>query len=140
MATRDQNLAVIGAVYATFAISQTGGVDDLTDVDIGNAVTLTDNYEVGPTTDNAGLLGKLIALTLRDGDDGDRLATVQIGGVCTVPITTTYPSVGDRVVCGTNGAVKQAPALAANDPAGGNIARGTVLAVDGATECTLLLN
>ncbi len=140
MGTRDQNLESIGALYATFAISQTGGVDDLTDDDIGTAVTITDNYEVGPTTNNAMVLGKLIALTLRDGDDGDRVATVQIGGVCTLPITTVYPVIGNRVVCGTDGTVKQAPALGGDDPAGGNIARGTVLAVNGTTDCTLLLN
>jgi hypothetical protein len=140
MAIREQNLEAIGAVYATFAVSQTGGVDDLSDTDIGLAVTLTDDYEVGPAADNEQLLGKLVALTLRDGDDGERLATVQIGGVCTLPISTTYPTVGDGVVCGANGTVKQAPALGGNDPAGGNIARGTVFAVDGTSDCTLLLN
>jgi hypothetical protein len=140
MTVRDHNLDSIGELFATFKVHQTAGEDDLTDADIGCAVTLTDDYEVGPGTDGALLLGKLTALTLQDGDDGDRLATVQIGGVCTLPITTTYPAVGNRVVCGASGTVKQAPALTGNDPAGGNVARGTVLAISGTSECTLLLN
>jgi hypothetical protein len=140
MTVRDHNLESIGEVFATFTIKQTAGSDDLTDADIGKAVTLTSDYEVGPGGDGDILLGKLIDLTLEDGNDGDRLATVQIGGICTLAITTTYPTVGDRAVCGANGTIKQAPALASNDPAGGNIARGTVLSVSGTTECTLLLN
>ncbi len=140
MTVRDHNLESVGEVFATFTIHQTGGVDDLADDDIGCAVRLTDNHEIGPGADGATLLGKLITLTLQDGDDGDRLATVQVAGVCNLPITTTYPTVGDRVVCGANGTVKQAPALAGNDPAGGNVARGTVLAVNGTSECTILLN
>jgi hypothetical protein len=140
MTVRDHNLESIGEVFATFKVKQTASDDDLTDSDIGRAVTITDDYEVGPGTDGDTLLGKLIDLTLQDGDDGNRLATVQIGGVCTLPITTTYPTVGDRVLCGASAAIKQAPVLAGVDPAGGNIARGTVLAVNGTTECTLLLN
>lgn len=140
MTIRAQNLETIHPVYATFAIHQTGGVDDLKDADIGTAVTLTGGYEVGPAASGSTLLGKLVALTLMDADDGDRLATVQIGGICTLPISATYPTVGDRVVGGGSGTVRQAPALTGNDPAGGNIARGTVLAVTGTSECTLMLN
>lgn len=140
MAVREHNLESVGEVFATFKIKQTASKDDLIDADIGNAVTPTGQYEVGPGTDGDILLGKLIDLTLEDGDDGDRLATVQIGGTCILPITTTNPVVGNRVLCGAAGAVKQAPVLSADDPAGGNIARGTVLAVNGTTECTILLN
>ncbi len=140
MGIRDQNLEATGAVFASFSIKQTGGVDDLKDADIGKAVTLSSNNQVGPTTDGSVLLGKLIDLTLTDAENGKRVATVQIGGVMTVPITTTYPQVGNRVVGGANGTVKQAPALTDYDPAGGNIARGTVIAVNGTTECTLVLN
>jgi hypothetical protein len=140
MSVRDHNLESIGELFATFKIKQTAGSDDLTDADIGKAVTITAAYEAGPGGNGDVLLGKLISLTLEDGNDGDRLATVQIGGVCTLAITTTYPVVGNRVVCGANGTVKQAPALAANDPAGGNVARGTVLAVNGTSACTILLN
>ena len=140
MTVRDHNLESIGELFATFKVKQTASADDLTDSDIGNAVTLTANNEVGPGTDGDTLLGKLIDLTLQDGDDGNRLATVQIGGVCTLPIATTYPTVGDRVLCAAAAEVKQAPALAGDDPAGGNVARGTVLSVNGTTECTLLLN
>jgi hypothetical protein len=140
MSVRDHNLGSVGELFATFKVKQTAGSDDLTDADIGKAVTITAGYEAGPGGNGDVLLGKLISLTLEDGNDGDRLATVQIGGVCTLATTTTYPVVGNRVVCGANGTVKQAPALAANDPAGGNIARGTVLAVNGTSECTILLN
>ncbi len=140
MGIRDQNLEATGAVFATFSIKQTGGVDDLKDADAGKAVRLTGDNQVGPTADGAGLAGKLIDLTLTDADDGKRVATVQIAGVMTLPITTTYPVVGDRVVCGANGAVKKAPALTDYDPAGGNLARGTVIAVSGTTDCTLILN
>jgi len=140
MTVRDHNLESIGELFATFKVKQTAGVDDLTDAHVGKAVTLTGSHEVGPGTDGAILLGKLIDLTLDSAAAGRRLATVQIGGVCRLAITTTYPVVGNRVVCGANATVKQAPALAGNDPAGGNIARGTVLAVNGTTDCTVLLN
>ncbi len=140
MTIRDHNLESIGELYATFKIKQTAGVDDLNDSHIGKAVTLTASHEVGPGTDLSVLLGKLIDLTLEDRDTGQRFATVQIGGVCKLPITTTNPVIGNRVVCGANGAVKQAPALAGSDPAGGNTARGTVIAVNGTSDCTILLN
>lgn len=140
MSIREQNLEAVAPVLATFEISQTDNVDDLKDADIGKAVSLTDDYEVGPCSSGSMLLGKLIALTLTDNDDGERLATVQIGGICRLSISTTYPSVGNRVVGGANGTVKQAPVLTGYDPAGGNIARGTVLEVNGTTDCTILLN
>lgn len=140
MTIREHNLDTIAPVLATFKIHQTAGVDDLKDENLGCAVCLTGHYEVGPCTSNSVLLGKLVALTLTDGDDGERLATVQIGGVCRLPITTTYPVIGNRVVGGAGGTVKQAPVLTGYDPAGGNIARGTVLEVNGTTDCTILLN
>lgn len=140
MSIREQNLETVAPILATFKISQTGGVDDLKDVDIGKAVTLTSDYEVGPCSDGSILLGKLMALTLTDNDDGNRLATVQIGGICRLPVSATYPSVGDRVIGGSSGTVKQAPVLAGYDPAGGNICRGTVLEVNGTADCTILLN
>jgi hypothetical protein len=122
------------------AIHQTGGTDDLKDANIGEPVSLTGNYEVGRTSDGSILIGKLLTLTLTDSDDGERLATVQIGGICTLAISATNPTVGDRVVGGTAGTVKQAPGLAGDDPAGGNVARGTVIAVNGTSECTVILN
>jgi hypothetical protein len=139
MGIRDQNLEATGAVLATFSINQTGGVDDLKDSDKGNAVRVTGNNQISATTDGSVFLGKLVDLTLTDSDDGKRVATVQISGVMTVPITTTYPQVGDRVVGGDSGSVKQAPALTGYDPDGGNVARGTVIAVNGTSECTLIL-
>jgi len=80
-----------------------------------------------------------MALTLSDIDAGKRMATVQIGGIMTLSITTTYPTVGNRVVGGYSGLIKQAPALAGDDPAGGNIARGTVLEVNGTSTCTIFM-
>jgi len=140
MTIRAQNLETISPVYATFAVHQTDGTDDLKDDNIGQAVSLTGDYEVGPASAGSVLLGKLTALTLTDADNGERLATVQIGGICILPISATYPGVGDRIVGGPSGTVKQAPALAGDDPAGGNIARGTVIAVNGTIQCTIILN
>lgn len=139
MAVRDQNLDAVAPVLATFTIKQTTGVDGLKDANIGEPVVLTASGEVGPIGDGVQLLGRLISLTLSDNDDGDRLATVQVGGICRLAITTTYPTVGNRVVGGASGTVKQAPTVA-SDPAGGNVARGTVLDVNGTTDCVILLN
>jgi len=139
MSVRDLNLEAIAPMLATFEIHQTDGVDDLADADLGQAVTLTGDNEIGPAGDGDQVLGKLISLTLEDRDNGERLATVQVGGICRLGITTTYPEVGNRVVGGAGGAVKQAPTVA-SDPAGGNVARGTVLAVNGTTDCVILLN
>jgi hypothetical protein len=140
MPIRTQNLDVIAPVLATFSISQTASVDDLKDANLGQPVILTGNNEVGPIGAGDQLLGKLVALTLSDGDDGERAATVQIGGVCRLAISATVPVVGNRVVGGTTGTIKQAPVLSAFDPVGGNVARGTVLEVNGTTDCVILLN
>lgn len=140
MTIRDQNLETVAPAMATFKIHQTAGIDDLKDQHLGQPVTLTGNNEIGPIAANGQLFGKLIALTLTDADTGKRWATVQIGGICKLAISATYPAVGNRVVGGTSGTVKQAPVLTGYDPAGGNVARGTVIAVNGTTDCTLLLN
>ena len=139
MSVRDQNLEAIAPVLATFNISQTAAVDDLKDDNIGEPVMLSASNEVGPITAGEQLLGKLISLTLTDNDDGERLATVQIGGICRLAISTTYPTIGNRVVGGTSGTVKQATTVA-SDPAGGNVARGTVLEINGTTNCVIILN
>ncbi|HER00515.1 MAG TPA: hypothetical protein ENO22_14355 [candidate division Zixibacteria bacterium] len=139
MSVREQNLETVAPVFATFSIHQTAGEDDLADEDIGCAVSLTGDFEVGPASDESVVLGKLTALSLSDIDSGRRMATVQIGGVMTLPITTTYPTVADRIVGGVSGAVKQAPALTSDDPAGGNIARGIVLEVNGTSSCTVYM-
>lgn len=139
MGVRDQNLETTGAVYLTFDISQTAGVDDLKDSDIGKAMMLASGNHVKATTDGALLLGKLVALTLTDADNGRRKATVQVAGVMTLEISATYPAIGNRVAGAASGKVKQAPILTDYDPAGGNIARGLVLSVNGTNDCTLLL-
>ena len=140
MTVRNQNLETTGAVYASLKIHQTAGNDDLTDSDIGKAVTVLGNYEVGPGSDGDALLGKLVDLSLTDNDNGLRVATVLVTGITTLPAAATVPSVGDRVVVNGSGSVKQAPALSGNDPAGGNVARGTVIDVNGTSEVTLILN
>ena len=140
MAIREQNLETVAPVLATFAIHQTSGVNDLKDANLGEPVALTGSNEIGPIGDGDRLLGKLIDLTLSDADDGHRVATVQIGGVCRLPISATYPSVGDSVVGGSAGTIRQAPALSGYDPAGGNPARGIVLAVNGTENCVVVLN
>jgi hypothetical protein len=140
MTIREQNLETLSPELAAFAVHQTAGVDDLNDAGIGLAVTLTGNNEVGPAGDGDPVVGKLIDLSLSDIDTGKRVATVQIGGTCRLGISTPYPVPGDRVVGAASGTVKQAPALTGYDPAGGNVARGTVLAVNGVIDCVLLLN
>ena len=139
MTIRDHNLETIAPVLATFKIHQTGSVDDLKDADIGAPVALSGNSEIGPLAADGQLLGKLISLTLTDADDGERVATVQIGGVCRLAVTTPAPSVGNRVVGGGSGTVKQAPTVA-SDPDGGNIGRGTVLEINSGVDCLILLN
>ena len=138
MSIREQNLETIAPVLATFKISQTASVDDLKDTHIGQPVTLTDDNEAGPIGDGNIVLGKLISLTLTDSDDGQRLAAVQIGGICRLAVTTTVPTVGDRVVGGANGTVKKAPS--GTVPDGGHLGRGIVLEVNGTTDCVIFLS
>jgi hypothetical protein len=140
MTVRDQNLETVAPVLATFKIKQNTGVDDLKDANLGQPVMLTGNNEVGQISAGGQLLGKLIALTLTDNDNGKRVATVQIGGICRLATSATTPTMGNRVVGGTTGTVKQAPVLTGYDPAGGTVARGTVLEVNGSTDCVILLN
>lgn len=140
MTIRSQNLETIAPMLATFAVSQTASVDDLKDANIGEPIELTGDYEVGPISVSGQLLGRLVDLSLSDNDDGQRVATVQVGGICRLAISATVPTVGNRLVGGTAGTVKQAPALATDDPAGGNTGRGTVLSVNGTTDCVVLLN
>jgi hypothetical protein len=140
MSIRDHNLESIAPVFASFKIKQTTGTDDLKEANLGQPVMLTGNSEVGPISAGGQLLGKLIALTLTDNDNGKRVATVQIGGICRLAVSATVPVVGNRVVGGTTGTIKQAPVLAAYDPAGGNIAHGTVIDINGTTDCLILLN
>ncbi|MCP4582260.1 MAG: hypothetical protein GY839_11645 [candidate division Zixibacteria bacterium] len=140
MTIREQNLETTGAVYVSFKIHQTAGKNDLSDNDISKAVAIIDNYEVGPGSDGDLLLGKLIDLSLSDADTDGRVATIQIAGVMTLPATATVPSLGDQVIVDGSGSVKQAPALGGDDPAGGNIGRGTVIDVNGTSEVTLILN
>ena len=136
MSVRNQDLESIAPVLVTFEIKQTGSVDDLKDANIGQPVTLSASGEVGPVSAGTIVMGKLISLTLSDNDDGDRLATVQVGGVCRLAVSATVPALGNRVVGGTAGTVKQAPT--GTVPAGGHIGRGVVLEVNGTTDCVIL--
>ncbi len=115
----------IGALYGSFNVELSEGEPTLTSDDVGKAVVIADDNTVGLGADGGKLLGRLEAI------EGE-LATVQIAGVVRLALAAgeTAPSVGDAVVVDGAGAVYQAPALAGNDPAGGNVARGIALAVD----------
>ncbi|MBN2326313.1 MAG: hypothetical protein JXR73_04100 [Candidatus Omnitrophica bacterium] len=126
----------IGALYATFSIHKTGEAYDLDESHVGDAVALSGSNEIGHGSDGAQLLGRLEYVA-------DGLATVQIQGVVRFALSggKTAPGVGHGVVVDGAGGVYQAPAVAggAGDPAGGNIARGTTLAVIGSSMCDVLL-
>ena len=127
----------LGALYATFKIDKTGQNYDLTTDNLGDAVSLSGGNEVDHGTDGGQLLGRLEHVA-------NGLATVQIAGVARFDIDTgkTAPQLGNGVVVNGAGKVYQAPAIdgASGDPPGGNIARGTVIAVDSTNNtCDILL-
>ena len=127
----------IGALYATFDIDTTDSEYDLTSENIGDAVALSASNEVDLGADGGQLLGRLEHV-----DNG--LATVQIAGVVRFNINTEEdsPALGNGVVIDGTGKVYQAPAIdgATGDPAGGNIARGTVIAIDAVNDtCDVFL-
>ncbi|MEE9552949.1 MAG: hypothetical protein V3W18_01530, partial [candidate division Zixibacteria bacterium] len=64
MTVRVQDLQTVGFQTATFKVHQTTGSDDLVDADIGKALTILDDYEVGPGADGDVLIGQLISLSL----------------------------------------------------------------------------
>lgn len=133
----NQNLEAIAPMLATFTIKQVDGIDDLKDANLGDPVKLTGNFEIGPMGNGDHLLGKLIAMSLTDDHDGERLATVQIGGICRLATSHPYPHIGNGVAGGTApGTVRQASFLFHNN----NIARGIVMCVNGSTDCMVLLN
>lgn len=126
----------IGAFYATFNIHKSGEVYDLNETHIGYAVALSGNYEISLGSDGAMLLGRLEHV------NGGQ-ATVLIRGVVRLGLSAgkTAPNVRNGVVVDGAGKVYQAPAIpgGTGDPAGGNIARGTTLSVNGTSECDVLL-
>ena len=135
--TRSVDNNGIGALYATFDITQTEGAYDLTLDNVGDAVALADNNQINHGADGGKILGRLAHVS-------GGLATVQLAGVARLNVNTgeTPPAVGDAVVVDGAGKVYQAPAIAGatGDPAGGNVARGTVLAVDSTLHtCDVLL-
>lgn len=128
MTTHNHDLQAIAPVLATFDVQQVDGIDSLKDVNLGDPVSLTGDLEVGPVWDGSLVLGKLIALTLNDCDDGDRAATLQIGGVCKFrcePLTQLEGTVVGSAV----------PGLVSS---GGN-GRGLIIRVKDGT-CTVLLD
>ncbi len=104
MTARERNFEAIAPVLATFKIHQTNGKDDLTDDNIGEPVMLTGSLEVGPTAPLSKVLGRLVAIPTPC-DDGPTLATVQIGGICTLPARRPLPGIGDPVIGGGPGCV-----------------------------------
>ena len=69
MSIREQNLEASGAVYLSFEVNQTAGVDDVKNADIGKAMQLVGNYKIKPAADGTMVIGKLTALTLTDADN-----------------------------------------------------------------------
>lgn len=127
----------IGALYATFTISKSGEDYDLTSDNVGDAVHISGNNQINHGSDGDQLLGRLEYVI-------GGLATVQITGVARFDVNTskTAPVVGNKVIVDGAGKVYQAPAIAGvtGDPAGGNIARGLVIAVDSTNNtCDILL-
>lgn len=126
----------IGALFATFEIHQNGGEYQLDESHIGDAVALADNNTINHGSNGAKLLGRLEHVCAG-------LATVQISGVVRLKLKAgaTAPNVGESVVLDGEGSVYQAPAIdgAFGDPAGGNVARGLTLAVDGTSTCDVLI-
>lgn len=136
MRVKGQDLEGIGAVYATFSIHQTDGQDDLKDEDLGKAVTLTGDYEIGPAWDNSIILGKLLDLSLTDADVGKRVATVQVGGIVSLPIKPDcHPPELSRSVIGNLLGTVRKPATYIESGS-----RGIVIAMDPeAKKCVLIL-
>jgi len=127
----------LGALYGTFEIDTTAGEYDLSASNIGDAVALSGNNEVDHGSDGGKLLGRLEHVS------GD-LATVQVAGIARFDINTTKdaPQPGNGVVVDGAGKVYQAPVIAEGSdvPAGGNVARGTVIAIDSTNHtCDVLL-
>lgn len=114
----------IGANYASFSISKTGENYDLTDSDLGKAVVLSADNTINLGSDGGSLIGRLEHVV-------GGLATVQISGVVRMDVngSKTAPDVGNAVVVDGAGKVYQSPTLT-DVPAGGDVARGTVLSVD----------
>ena len=136
----EKSFPTIQPQYVMFALHQTGGTDDLKDANIGEAVSLTGNFEIGRSMQNSIIIGKLVALTLDDLHNGQRLATVQVAGICTFRVSdepNLRPSVGDRIIGGQPGKIKQGVAERAWP--GGTLGRGTVIDVNG-NECKVILN
>jgi len=126
----------IGALYATFNIHKTGDDYDLEESNVGDAVVLSGSNQINHGSNGGQLLGRLEHVS-------GSLATVQIRGVARFRLKSgmTAPGVGNSVVVDGAGEIYQAPAVAesAGDPAGGNIAHGTTIAVDGTSTGDLLL-
>ena len=114
-----------GAVNASFKPKST-----ITKSDVGKAVTLTANNEVGLGSSQDALVGRLAYL-----DDAavPTVCTVQIAGVMEVPYSGS-PAIKDKVVVNGAGGVATAPTMSAGQPCKGS---GIVLSI-GTTK--LLLN
>ena len=125
----------IGALYATFNIHKTGDDYDLDETNLGDAVTLSSSNEIDLGSCGDQLLGRLEHVA-------GGLATVQIRGVIRFALSDlSIPEIGNGVVVDGMGRVYQAPAIpdGYGVEAGGSIARGSTIAVDGRSECDVLL-
>jgi hypothetical protein len=130
------NFPGIAAVYAPFNIKLVGSEPQLTEADIGKAVGITDDYEVGLGSAGGKLLGRLQEINT----DLNR-ALVQIAGIMRLSLNNqqSLPGLGHAVVIDGSGKVYRAPSLD-SVPAGGQIARGFCMGMDTTVyTCDLLL-
>ncbi len=107
----------VGTVNASFKPHSS-----LTQDDIGKAVTMTGDNEVGLGANQDELVGRLAFL---DDNATPAVCTVQIDGVMELPFSGT-PSINDKVVVDGAGNVATAPLMAAGQP---NKGRGLVFSV-----------
>ena len=117
----------IGALYATFRIREVDGKPDFAPENVGAAVSLTGNNEIGRDGWWKPLLGRLEHV-------GGNLATVQIKGVARLNYAGARdPAVGCGLYADGKGAATWAATWAA-------IGRGLVIAVDAENHtCDVLL-
>ena len=129
---RAKNKERVSQQFAQFRIQKISDRYVLHDDDIGKAVSLMDNFEVGLATNESFVIGKLISIHMSDVVGERRLATVQISGLMTF-IRTRLGSdaVGSSVMGYENGGVTMVPQP---DIRG----RGIVLDVDN-WECTVYM-
>jgi len=118
----------IGALYGTFTIAQKDGRLELSSDDVGSAVVLTGNNEIGRAA--GALLGKLENVSIRES-----LSLVQVKGVIRLAYNPDLcvPRLGDPVVVSEDGRIMRWR-IGDMTPSGIS-GRGVTIAVD-KNDCT----